>query len=172
MLQDAAVLQAALEVVCFLVPGGDTVSDRSCFFSRQADRLHDLRVYVVFGLGSEGRVSATWRSRRVGGRTSRTNLAHLHVFQAILLPYAAQHVLLAALLHLAGEQQLIEDEVGLLEVEDDVELAHVAIVLVHLLDIAMDNLEGDQLIVGGVAAGDEEERGVAAIYDLGVWQIV
>jgi hypothetical protein len=36
----------------------------------------------------------------------------------------------------------------------------------------MDNLEGDQLIVGGVAASDEEERGVAAIYDLGVWQIV
>jgi hypothetical protein len=36
----------------------------------------------------------------------------------------------------------------------------------------MDNLEGDQLIVGGVAAGDEEERGVSAVYDLGVWQIV
>lgn len=59
-----------------------------------------------------------------------------------------------------------------MEVEDDVELAHVAVVLVHLLDVAVDNLEGDQLIVGGVAAGDEEERGVSAIYDLGVWQIV
>lgn len=57
-----------------------------------------------------------------------------------------------------------------MEVEDDVELAHVAVVLVHLLDVAMDNLERDQLIVGGVAAGDEEERGVAAIDDLGIWR--
>lgn len=113
-------------------------------------------------------MSATWRSGRVGGRRSRAGLAHLHILKAILLPYAAQHILLAALLHLTSQQQLVEDEVGLLEVEDDVELTHVAVVLVHLLDVAMDNLEGDQLIVGRVAAGDEEERGVAAIYDLGV----
>lgn len=73
-------------------------------------------------------------------------------------------------MHLTGQQQLVEDEVGLLEVEDDVKLAHVTVVLVHLLDIAMDNLEGNQLIVGGVAAGDEEERGISAIYDLGVWK--
>lgn len=105
-------------------------------------------------------------------RRSRAHFAHLHVLKAILLSYAAQHVLFAALLHLASEQQLVKDEVGLLEVEDDVELAYVAVVLVHLLDIAMDDLEGDQLIVGRVASGDEEERGVAAIYDLGVWQIV
>ena len=105
-------------------------------------------------------------------RRSRAHFAHLHVLKAVLLPYAAQHVLLAALLHLAGQQQLVEDEVGLLEVEDDVELAHVAVVLVHLLDVAMDDLEGDQLIVSRVAAGDEEERGISAIYDLGVWKNV
>ena len=81
---------------------------------------------------------------------------------------APEHVLLAALLHLAGQQQLVEDEVGFLEVEDDVEIANIAVVLVHLLDIAMDYFERDQLVVGRVAAGDEEERGIAAIYDLGV----
>jgi hypothetical protein len=55
-----------------------------------------------------------------------------------------------------------------LEVEDDVELADVAVVLVHLLDVAVDDFERDQLIVGRVAAGDEEERGISAIYNLGV----
>ena len=74
-----------------------------------------------------------------------------------MLAYTAEHVLFAALLHFARQQKLIEDEVGLLEVEDDVEFAHVSVVLVHLLDIAMDDFERDQLIVGGVASGDEEE---------------
>ena len=57
-----------------------------------------------------------------------------------------------------------------MEVEDDVELADVAVILVHLLDVAVDDFERDQLIVGRVAAGDEEERGISAIYDLGVWR--
>ena len=45
---------------------------------------------------------------------------YLHVFQAILLTDAPQHVLLAALLHLSCQQQLIQDEISFLEVEDDV----------------------------------------------------
>ena len=89
-----------------------------------------------------------------------------------MLSYTPQYVFLAALLHLSGKQELVENEVSLLEVEDDVELADVAVVLVHLLDIAVDYLEGDELIVGRVAAGDEEERGVAAVDNLGVWQNV
>jgi hypothetical protein len=95
-------------------------------------------------------------------------LTHLHILQAVLLAYTAEHVLLATLLHFARQQKLVEDEVCLLEVEDDVELAHVAVVLVHLLDIAMDNFECNQLVVGRVAARDEEERGISAIDDLGV----
>ncbi len=93
---------------------------------------------------------------------------HLHVLQPVLLAYAPQHVLLAALLHLARQQQLVEDEVGLLEVEDDVELAHVAVVLVHLLHEPVDDLERDELVVGRVAPGDEEERRVSAVHDLRV----
>jgi len=85
-----------------------------------------------------------------------------------LLSYTSQYVLLAALLHLTSQQKLVEDEVCLLEVEDDVELAHVAVVLVHLLDVAVDDFERNQLIIGGVASGDEEERSVAAVDDLGV----
>jgi hypothetical protein len=71
------------------------------------------------------------------------SLTHLHVLEAVLLAYAPKHILLAALLHLACQQELVEDEVGLLEVEDDVEFAHVAVVLVHLLYVAVDNFEGD-----------------------------
>lgn len=89
-----------------------------------------------------------------------------------MLSYTPQYVLLAALLHLAGKQELVENEVSLLEVENDVKLADVAIVLVHLLDIAMDDFERNQLIVGRVASGDEEERGVAAVDDLCICMLV
>jgi hypothetical protein len=77
-------------------------------------------------------------------------VTHLHILQTVLCSNDTEHVLLAAFLHLAGDQQLVEDEVGLLEVEDD---------------IAVDDLEGDQLIVGVVGSGDEEKRGVAAVDD-------
>ena len=32
----------------------------------------------------------------------------------------------------------------------------------------MDYFKSDQLVVGRVAAGDEEERGISAVYNLGV----
>lgn len=93
---------------------------------------------------------------------------HLHVFQTVLLTNAPQHILLATFLHLSCQQELVQDEVGLLEVEDDIQLAHVPVVLVHLLDVSMHDLEGDQLVVGGGAAGDEEEGGIATVDDLGI----
>jgi hypothetical protein len=84
------------------------------------------------------------------------------------LAYAPQHVLLAAFLHLACQQQLVEYKVCLLKVEDDVQLANIAVVLVHLLDVAMDDLQRDQLIVCGGAPGYEEEGGVSSVDYLGV----
>lgn len=94
--------------------------------------------------------------------------SYLHVFERVLLPDTPQDILFAALLQLAGQQQLVENVVGLGEGEDDIKLADVAVVLVHLLDVAVDDLEGDQLVVVRGAAGDEEERSVAAVDDLGV----
>jgi len=96
---------------------------------------------------------------------------HLHVLEGILLRDAAQHVLLAALLQLAGQQQLVQDVVGLGEGEDNVQLAHVAVVLIHLLDVAVDDLERDQLVVVRGAPGDEEEGGISAVNDLGVFLV-
>lgn len=93
----------------------------------------------------------------------RLNLTHLHIFQTILLADTPQHILLATLLHLPREQQLVEDKVRLLEVENDIQLAHVPVVLVHLLDVAVDDFERDQLVVRRRAACDEEQRGIAAV---------
>ena len=55
------------------------------------------------------------------------------------------------------------------ERENDVELADVAVVLVHLLDVAVDDLERDQLVVVGGAPGNKEERSIATVDDLGIY---
>lgn len=93
---------------------------------------------------------------------------HLHVFEAVLLTNTPQHILLAALLQFPREEQLVQNEVGFLEIEDDVQLADIPIVFVHLFDVAVDDLEGDELVVSGVAAGDEEKRGVSAVNNLSI----
>ena len=55
-----------------------------------------------------------------------------------------------------------------MKIEDDVELADVAVIFVHLLDVAVHDFKSDKLVVGGGAPNYEEERGVAAVDDLGV----
>ena len=93
---------------------------------------------------------------------------YLHVFHAILLTYAAQYILLATFLHFSSKKELIQDKVCLLKVEDDVKFAHISIILVHLLDVSMNDLKCDQFIIGRVASGDEEERGIATIDNFAV----
>jgi hypothetical protein len=78
-------------------------------------------------------------SRRQGDSIS----TYFHILQTVLLANTSQDILFAALLHLTRQEELVEDEIGFLEIEDDVELADVAVVLVHLLDISMDNLQCD-----------------------------
>ena len=65
-----------------------------------------------------------------------------------MLTNAPEHILFTALLHLPGQEQLVEDEVCLLEVEDDVQLAHVAVIFIHLLHVAMYDLQCDELVIG------------------------
>jgi hypothetical protein len=55
--------------------------------------------------------------------------------------------LLARLLQLPCHDELVEDEVGLLKVEDDVELAHGAKVLVKHLHVAVDRLQDEKLVL-------------------------
>jgi len=56
-----------------------------------------------------------------------------------------------------------------LEVKDDVQLADVAIVFVHLLHIAVDYLKGNEFVVCRGAASDEEEGGISTIDYFGIW---
>jgi hypothetical protein len=92
----------------------------------------------------------------------------LHVFKGILLTDAAKNVLFARLLQLAREKDFVENVVRLCEGEDNIELAHIAVVFIHLFDISVNNFEGDQLIVVGGAAGNEEERSISAVDDLSI----
>ena len=83
-------------------------------------------------------------TRLVGpSQLKSAKITHLHVLEGVLLGYAAQHILLAAFLELSRQQELVEDVVGLGEGEYDVELADVAVVLVHLLDVSVDDFEAD-----------------------------
>lgn len=111
---------------------------------------------------------AIWQRLTEQRVCDRSKPAYLHVLQAVLLSNRSQDVLLATLLHLPSKQELIEYEVCLLEVEDDVQLADIAVVFIHLFYVSVHDLECDELIVGRVAAGDEEEGGISTIYNLRV----
>lgn len=95
----------------------------------------------------------------------------LHVFKGVLLRYATQDVLLAAFLQFSSQKQFVQDIVGLREREDDVQFADIAVILVHLLDVSVDDFESDQLVVFGRASGNEEEGGISTIYYLGVYRL-
>lgn len=82
-----------------------------------------------------------------------------------------KHDLFTRLLNLAGEEDLVEDGVDLVEVEDEVELADVAEEGVEDLDEEVDGLEVGELVVVCVDAGAEEEAGVAAVDDLVVAEL-
>lgn len=82
-----------------------------------------------------------------------------------------QHDLLARLLDLAGQEDLVEDGVDLVEVEDQVQLADVAEEGIEDLDEEVDGLEEGELVVVRVDAGAEEEAGVPPVDDLVVAEL-
>jgi hypothetical protein len=83
-------------------------------------------------------------------------ITNLHVLKSVLLGNASQNVLFTALLQFPCQQELVQDIVGLGEGKNDVELADVAVVLVHLFDVAMDDFERDQFVILRRAAGDKK----------------
>lgn len=84
---------------------------------------------------------------------------------------AGEDDLLAGLFDLAGEEDLVEDGVDLVEVEDEIELADVTEKGVEDLDEEVDGLEVGELVIVGVDAGAEEETRVPAVYDLVVAEL-
>ena len=73
---------------------------------------------------------------------------------------------LARLLDLPREDELVDDLVHFVKVEDEVELAHVAEVVVQDLDEEVDRLEERELVVVDVDAELEEQPGVPPVDDL------
>jgi hypothetical protein len=94
---------------------------------------------------------------------------HLHILKAVLLTYAPQNIFLAAFLQFTSQKEFVEDEVCFLEVEDNIQLANIAIVFVHLFNVAVNDFKGDQFIIGGSTAGDEEKRSISTVDNFRVW---
>lgn len=99
---------------------------------------------------------------------SKTDISLLQLIQVL---QSGQNHLFARLLDLAGEEDLIENGIDLVEVEDKIELADVAEEGVEDLDEEVDGLEVGELVVVGVDAGAEEEPRVAAVDDLAVAEL-
>lgn len=87
-------------------------------------------------------------------------------FKLVEMLESREHDLLASLFDLASKEDLVEDGVDLVEVEDEVELAHVAEEGVQDLDEEVDGLEIRQLVVVGVDARAEEEARVPSVHHL------
>ena len=88
-----------------------------------------------------------------------------YLFQLVQVLESGQDGLLARLLNLAGEKDLVEDGVDLVKVEDEIELGDVAEEGVEDLDEEVYGLEVGELIVICVDADTKEEAGVAAVDD-------
>ena len=88
--------------------------------------------------------------------------AYLALLQHVLLVDMLQNGLDTRLLHLAGHDELVQDEVGLIEAIDDVELAHVLKVSIERQHVFVDGLEDDQLVVALVAAKHKVQARVTA----------
>ena len=77
-----------------------------------------------------------------------------------------QNVLPARVLQLSAQHHLVQQEVGAVEIEDQIELTYVAKVLIQRLDEKMDRIQGEQFIVVVRDAGHKVQRRVATVHDL------
>ena len=82
------------------------------------------------------------------------------VHEGVVLAYHLQRLLLATLHDEPAYNHLLQNEVCLVEVEDQVQLADIAKVAVKDLDEVMDDVEDDELVVFLLDAGNEVERGI------------
>jgi hypothetical protein len=78
---------------------------------------------------------------------SLLNFTYLHILETVLLADTSQYILFAAFLHFPSQQQFIQDKVCFLKVENDVQLTDIAVIFIHLLDVAMDDLKCYEFVV-------------------------
>lgn len=53
-----------------------------------------------------------------------TSETHFYLLQQVSLLYCLQHILLGGFLGLSTQQKLIQDKIGFLKVEDNIQLTH------------------------------------------------
>eukprot|EP00443_Scrippsiella_acuminata_P110107 CAMPEP_0115598430 /NCGR_PEP_ID=MMETSP0272-20121206/13872_1 /TAXON_ID=71861 /ORGANISM="Scrippsiella trochoidea, Strain CCMP3099" /LENGTH=255 /DNA_ID=CAMNT_0003033849 /DNA_START=111 /DNA_END=876 /DNA_ORIENTATION=- len=118
------------------------------------------------GLGGGGSAQPHARAMRLLPLNGHPSSSDLPPASSVLLGDVVEHSPLAGLLELTGDDDLIEDVVSLVEVEDKVELAHIAKVAIQTLDEVVNRLEREKLVVVRLDASDEVEAGVALVANL------
>lgn len=110
-------------------------------------------------------------SRRRADAITLKSSPRLSLLKLIEMFQPRQHNLLTCLLDLSSQKHLVEYRVDLVEVEDQIQLAHIAEEGVQHLDEKVDGLQVRQLVVVGVDACAEEEPRVPAVHDLVVSEL-
>jgi hypothetical protein len=87
------------------------------------------------------------------------------LFQLVKVFKPRQHDLFARLFDLAGEEHLVQNGIHLVEVENQVQFAHVSKKGIQHLDEEVDGFKVGQLVVVGVDARAEEEAGISPVDD-------
>lgn len=140
--------------------------------ARKSDDAEKLQQSTGKAVRQPHAAAETTRDQRllctVGTEGHPHRATYLHILEAVLLADTSQNILLAAFLHFTSQKEFVQDEVCLLKIEDDVQLAHIAIIFVHLFHVSVNDLQGNQLVIGRSAAGDEEQRSIAAVDNFGV----
>lgn len=132
-----------------------------------------MRQTIAFALLLQHSLPFCWIERPLGSSIVCQHLSNalvfsLDIFLRILLSNNTQDTLFTTFLQLAIHDQLVEHEIGFLEIEDEVEFTDIPKILVERLDVSMDDFERQELVVVRVDACDEEETGVAPVDDFRV----
>lgn len=85
------------------------------------------------------------------------------LLQLIQMLEPCQNHLFTRLFDLAGQEDLVQNGVNFVEIEHEIELAHVPEELIEHLDEEVYGLEIGELVVGAVDADAKEEPGVSTI---------
>jgi hypothetical protein len=88
------------------------------------------------------------------------------VHQVVHRSAYAQNLRLGSLLYVSTNEQLVQQVVGLVEVEYYIQFAHIAEITVKNLHEQVDHLQDYQLVIIIINACDKVERRVSLIYNL------
>ena len=112
-----------------------------------------------------GNVHLLDRRHGLGRRAANARLALLHLVHLVDTGHYLGHV---GLEDHAAHAELLKNVLDLVEVEDEIELAHVLEAFVQRLHEHLDEVEDAELALAGVDAKDKVESGVVSVDELEV----